>query len=248
MSNNYLKNILDKNSQSTVVVEPRFKSRFENNSDMIGGDLGTHDSEIERQSIQNAHPARKHTTLKRNVGRPNDLHKSNASKIIKNVKKTSEVSNVSNVSDVSDDKEESKSIFSNQTESQFIPVSKEKTERESKNENEVVTPILSEQTAPSIEEYHVSNIISEDKIENKTFGLLNKPVKEPITNESRYDDSFNQRGQHNDEKRIEQPSIKISIGRIEVKAVKDVPNVSAKQKSPKPNLKMSLEDYIDQRK
>ena len=44
-----------------------------------------------------------------------------------------------------------------------------------------------------------------------------------------------------------QTSIKISIGRVEVKAVKDSRKVPVKLKT-KPNLKLSLEDYIDKRK
>ena len=87
---------------------------------------------------------------------------------------------------------------------------------------------------------------SSNNSESKTYGVLNKPIKTSTITEKGFNEN------HNDNKENiltapVQPSIKISIGRVEVKAVKASSKMYVKPKT-KPNLRLSLEDYIDKRK
>jgi hypothetical protein len=84
----------------------------------------------------------------------------------------------------------------------------------------------------------------EDAAEASEYGILNKPVRGISKMENDNEGNFNADSlQHT----AMPPTIKISIGKIEVRAVKASQKMPVKPKT-QPELKMSLEDYIEKRK
>src|SRR5690606_38154093 len=91
----------------------------------------------------------------------------------------------------------------------------------------------------------ISNSVN-DK-ESQTYGLLNKPLGTPTNNNKYFDGNPADASKERNMVRTGPPSVKISIGRIEVKAVKTTAKVPTKPKA-KPEPRLTLEDYINKRK
>lgn len=225
MNNNYLLNILDKNSQSNLIVEPRLKSRFETSSVVPHDD--NYKSNFEKVSpfIQEKQVIIENVSEDNKKGFTNNFETINSEENITNVK------------------HEHQTEFLNTTENHFL--SFEHKIEENREEGKIPMLSISKNDEKKSIEMPIDN--STSTFESTSYGMLNQPI---ITSANKQNGST-----ENHENIIKdnalttnvQPSIKISIGRVEVKVVKPSQKLTVKPKA-KPNLKMSLEDYIDKRK
>lgn len=220
MSNNYLKNILDKNSLTNLIVEPRIKSRFEASNVQSLEDESTNNFELDKPSVQKSQLI---------VKGPLEEEKKRFKTI--NFEKT----NVNN-------SHEHQTKLLNTPENHFSSESDEHRD----NSEERVQLMLSK--SKDVEnEWKTSNPNSENNIENKTYGLLNKPIKTITNKANRLDGNYHAVAKKDGITTEGQPSIKISIGRVEVKAGKAAQKRPTNPKT-RPDLKLSLEDFINKRK
>jgi len=158
MSNNYLKNLLNKSTQAQSIVEPRLKSRFEDGSG-LSHDAGFADTfEKEDTSIQKRHPNIENSSEENN----------------KYVSETHQTINFNNSEEkINDNKHENQTKFLNATENHFHSL--ENKDEEHMKEN--MEPMLSKSKDIENESAEISIQNSSNNSESKTYGVLNKPIK-----------------------------------------------------------------------
>lgn len=227
MSTGYLKNILDKNNLVSLVVEPRLKSRYETSTNVDSVDNIALESNLDYSANQN-----KITTLKENKILKDsvfDNDELSSSEILNTSKKASIINNLN-------DKE--------------TPILQDFNISEEKNEHtiseEISKPLLENQKqeleSTKLETFN----ISESVLNETSIGILNPPKLDTKTKENQNHTGDFLKDKNSVASHNEIPTIKISIGRIEVKGVKDTPPKKPRQKATT-SLKLSLEDYIDRK-
>ncbi|TXE07845.1 hypothetical protein ES711_10460 [Gelidibacter salicanalis] len=223
MNHNYLKNLLDRSSQTQSIVEPRLKSRFEGSGGLSSeagliNTLGKEDV-----SIQESSP---------NVAIPTEA---------KQIKEKFWTNN--SEGKTTNNSQENQTNFLKTTEDHFFSLEPKNEE----NRKESMESMQSKHQDIRTKSSETPNQNADNILVSKTYGLLNKPKKTTSINENSVNVNHDGITDNKTDATPVQRSIKISIGRIEIKAVNATHKAPTNPK-PKPNLKLSLEDYINKRK
>ncbi|CAH8296349.1 hypothetical protein EV196_11156 [Mariniflexile fucanivorans] len=225
MISNYINNLLNKNSQRQNVVEPRLKSRFEDAAEATYNEPINNTSETENTSFQEYNPIDERASEEMING---------SRKVYQTIH--SEEKNIENIS-------KSQNQFLNTIEKHFHSSDYNGEEIKEKSTVSTASQLKNVGEEPTEKPYYKPN----ETKENKSYGILNKPVMVTNKTEIGFKENNDTMAQQKAAPTSVQPSIKISIGKIEVKAVKASPKTPLKPKA-QPNLKLSLDDYINKRK